>query len=368
MRIVLASTERDWRGGEVQAGLLAEGLRRRGHEVAVLARKDGQLALRMDQAGLPVEAFPGRGRSPASWWSIRRFLRSFRPQVLHANDSPALACTSWASWGLPIPARIASRRVVFPIRSPEKYRVGCDRVLCVSHAVAEACIASGVPLDKLCVVHDGVDPQRISQGNRERGRRSLAIEEGRPLLVTVAALTDDKGHKTLIEAAHQVIQTHPDAVFAWAGEGNRRDELQTLAAEAGLSQHIRFLGFRYDIADLIYAADVFVMPSHMEGLCSSIIDAMFAARAIVATTAGGIPELVGAAPDEPPVAWLAPPKDATSLANALLECLAAPEERRQRGQRAHRRAMARFTAEKMVDGVLEVYRAVLERPQGRLAA
>ncbi len=368
LRIVLVSTERAWRGGEAQAGLLAEGLRQRGHRVAIVARKNGQFAQRMAEAGFPVEAIAGRGRGPGALWSVRSFLRQFRPDVLHANDSPALTCAGLASWRLNIPARIASRRVVFPIRSPKKYLAGCDRVVCVSHAVAEVCVASGVPLAKLRVVHDGVDPRQIAQGDRGRGRRSVGVGEDQPLLVTIAALTDDKGHRYLLEAARQVVRQYPEAIFAWAGAGELEGELRRLTAAAGLENNVRFLGFRRDTADLIQAADAFVMASHLEGLCSSVIDAMLAGRAIVATAAGGIPELIGTLPDERPRAWMAPPKDAPALAEALLACLASPQERRRRGQRAQRRALGHFTAEHMVNGALDVYHDALEPNATRRAA
>ena len=100
-----------------------------------------------------------------------------------------------------------------------------------------------------------------------------------------------------------MIQRVPNAVVALAGDGELRETLEQQAAQLGVQSHVRFLGFRNDVYDLIHAADLFVLPSHKEGLCSTLIDVMLAERTIVATTAGGIPDLVGSdEPGGPPLA------------------------------------------------------------------
>jgi L-malate glycosyltransferase len=127
-----------------------------------------------------------------------------------------------------------------------------------------------------------------------------------------------------------------------------------------VQSHVRFLGFRNDVYDLIQAADLFVLPSHLEGLCSTLIDVMLASRTIVTTTAGGIPDLVAAEePGGEAVAWTVPPRDPEALAGAILRALASPQDCLEMQQRARRRAEERFTAESMVDATLAVYREML---------
>jgi len=109
---------------------------------------------------------------------------------------------------------------------------------------------------------------------------------------------------------------------------------------------------------LIHAADLFVLPSHMEGLCSTLIDVMLAGRMIVTTTAGGIPDLVGGEPGAEAVAWTVPPCDSMKLGEAILQAIASPDKCAAMQQRACRRAEQRFTADHMVEATLAVYREV----------
>jgi len=367
LSIALVSTEQDWGGGEEQARLLAEGLRRRGNRCTVFARSDGRLARRMAEAGFPLVGLSGSGRNPASLWRIRQHLRRLRPDVLHYNDSHALTAAGLAALGLGIPARIAARRVLFPLRWRLPYRRLADRVVCVSRAVAAVCRSAGLPERVLRVVYDGVDPDRVAGGDRQRGRRSLGIADAQLLLLTVAKLTDCKGHAFLLEALLGVFQRYPQAIAVLAGDGPLRGALHAHAARLGIGEKVRLVGHRQDVPDLIQAADLFVLPSDREGLCSTLIDVMLAGRPIVTTCAGGIPELVGSgAPLSDPVAWTVPPRDPKALAAAVLSALDHPDQCAAFVAGARQRAEHLFTADRMVDATLQVYREVLEGyPNGR---
>ena len=184
--VALVSTQRNWHGGEEQARLLAVGLRRRGHRIGIIARRDGLLAQRMAAEGFEVLPFSGGGRSLRALWQIRGHLRRIGPDVLHYNDSHAMTGAGLAAFGLPVAARIAARRVDFPLRSPKPYRWFCDRVVCVSRAVAAVCENGGIPAAMLRVVHDGVDPSRVRSGDRRarppiigtQRRASVAVDRG----------------------------------------------------------------------------------------------------------------------------------------------------------------------------------------------
>ena len=357
LRVVLTSTQKAWHGGEEQALLLAQGLRERGHDCSILARRGGAFAHRMVVEGFAVETIPGKGKSPWSLASIRRHLRKVAPDVLYCNDAHALTATGLASIGLAVPVRATARRVDFPIRSRTKYERWSDCVICVSTAVADVCRAGGISEERLFVVHDGVDPERVTSGVRSRGRQSLHCRDDEILLLCVAKLTDHKGHRFLLDAMPAVLEHHPRVRLALAGDGELTEPLKQQVVDLGIAPHVDFLGFRKDVPDLIAACDLLVISSHLEGLCSSIIDGMFASRSIVATQAGGIPDLMGEtfAP-EPPVGWTTRTKDPAALAETILEAIDSPQERRQRCERAFNRAHRLFTANTMVDRTLEVYR------------
>ncbi len=248
----------------------------------------------MAAEGFEVVAFAGGGRNPAALWQIRRGLRRIRPDVLHYNDSHAIVAAGLAALGMHVPARIAARRVDFPFRSPRTYRWFCDRVVCVSQAVRRVCREGGLPEAMLRVVHDGVDPARVAAGDRCRGRQSLALADDQTLLATRCQADRPQGPPLSAGSpARRDRGNCPNVVVALAGDGELREPLEQQAEQLGVRSHVRFLGFRNDVYDLIHAADVFVLPSHLEGLCSTLIDVMLARRTIVTTTAGGIPDLVG---------------------------------------------------------------------------
>jgi len=361
MRVLLVSTERAWQGGERQALLLAAGLGHRGHECVLLAREDGHMLGRARAAGLEAVALAGAGQSPRGWIGSRRLLRSFRAEVVHFNDPRAMTAAGPASLGLPDTVRIASRRVAFPMRSPWLYRRVCHRILCVSEAVRDQCARDGIPAALLRVVYDGVDAARVEGGDGDRARRSLGLPDGAPTVLSLASLVPCKGHADLLEAARGVVARHPQVRFLLAGEGESSADLRRAASDLGLGDHVLWLGLRDDIADLLAAADLLVLPSREEGLGSSVIEAMLAGTPVVATDAGGIPELLEGI--DGPTGWVVPTGEPPALEGAIEAALADPAERSRRAEAARERARARFTVGAMVDATIAAYRETLrERP------
>ena len=352
-RVAIVSTQRRWHGGEEQALLLAEGLRRRGHTCAIFARRGGKFAERLREEGFPVFTFAGRGRSPQALWSLRKTLAEFSPEILHYNDPHAMVAAGIASTGLAIPVRLAARRVDFRLKSVSLYRLFCDSMICVSRAVAEICREAGYPADRLHLVHDGVDPARMLSGNRDVGRRSLQLSDHHQLLLCVAKLTEHKGHQYLLDAMPAVVRRHPEVVLALAGEGELRDELEAQVQRLGVESHVRFLGYRNDIPDLMAAADRMVVSSHMEGLCSSIIDAMLIGCPVIGTRAGGIPDLLSH--QNSSLGWLVPPRDSDALANAVTDSLESPEQSIEFARLARERAWRDLTHESMVNRTISIY-------------
>ncbi|MDA7951860.1 MAG: glycosyltransferase family 4 protein [Pirellulaceae bacterium] len=359
-KFVLVSTQKQWHGGEEQARLLAAGLRRHGHDVLLLAPEGSQFTKRMRSENFEVQTFAGRGRSPQNLFKIRQMLSFAEPDVLIYNDAHALTSAGLAASGLPITVRLAMRRVNFSLQMASRYSLFSDRVLCVSSAVAAACRISGLSPDLLRVVHDGVDPTRAQNGNRQLGRESLGLNNDHFMLLTTATLTDPKGHRYLLEAMPEVIQNHPNVRLMLAGDGELLEELQTFVQNHNLSNHVQFLGFRNDIPDLLQGADLFVMPSHQEGLNTSIIDAMFAECPVVATSAGGIPDLLVDHSLPQPISWSVAPKNPVALSKAISEAIANPKMCKKRAAGAKKRAEHLFSAERMVTRTLAICQEVFD--------
>ncbi len=366
VKILYISTERGWHGGEEQLRLLAEGARRKGHECRIAARASGRFAARMQGAGFPMILLPGSARNLRTLWRLRQAMRDFAPDIIHANDPHGLAIARVASvpWlgpflgELPPSGHIASRRVLFGIRSVGKYLAWCDRVICVSHAIARVCQEAGIPPEMLRVVHSGIDPERMAGGDAARGRQSLGVSADLPLVLCVGQLAHYKGHHHLIEAMATVKKTFPKAVLVLAGDGPLRKKLQQLAENLGIRASVKFLGYCTDIPDLISACDLFVLASPAEGLGTSVLDAMFAEKPVVGADAGGIPEMLGPVDDRPTVGWLVPPNDSAALACAITEALGSEQLRQEYGIAGRARAERGFSAEQMVRNMLAVYHDV----------
>lgn len=372
LRIVLASAQRGWHGGEGQARLLAVGLRQRGHEVHLFARREEAFARRMADEGFPVIELSSGGRSLRGILQARRAIRRLRPDVLHANDSHALTCLMLAGLGLRIPARIASRRVIYPIRTPAQFRLFADRIACVATATVQACRAASLPEERLALVFSGADPARFEttdhDSTRKRTREKLGIDLNVPLLLCVGKLTEAKGHADLLDAMPDVLQKSPHLILMLAGDGELEEELQSQAVRLGLQQNLRFLGYREDVPDLLHAADLYVQPSRSEGLCNAVIDAMFARCPTVVSALGGLLDLIppksGSEEDTPSLlsdyGWLTPPENPKQLAATIRAALDSPKEEKKRlTEQARNRAMKNFTAARMVDEMLRVYREVI---------
>src|SRR5262249_20881945 len=179
-----------------------------------------------------------------------------------------------------------------------------------------------------------------------------------PVVGNVAALVPHKGQRHLIEAAHLVVQRIPDARFVILGEGELREQLERLVREYRLEKHVLLPGFRTDVLGCIKSFDLFVMSSVTEGLGTSLLDAMACSRPIVATRAGGIPEVV----DEDVTGLLVPPRAHQAMADAIVSLLADRSKRTTMGEAGFARVNARFTVEKMIAGTAAVYARVAGRP------
>jgi len=351
VRIVHVDSARGWRGGQNQVLLTAKGMERRGHEVIVACRAGSALRDRARAAGLEVhEVAFGGDFVPGPVLALRSLVRRFRADVVHVHDPHAVAAALWL--GSSRARLIASRRVDFALRGPLsrwKYR-RCRRVIAVSAAVRRVLEQDGLPAASVPVVYEGV-PDRAPGGGGEDALRALGVPAGVPVVGNVAALTAHKDHATLLAAAARVVSRVPEARFVIVGQGELEGRLRMQAQALGLEGRIVFAGFRPDVDALIPAFDVFCLSSHMEGLGTSLLDAMCYARPVVGTAAGGIPEAVA----DGVTGRVVPPRQPEALAAALTEVLLDPARREAMGRAGRARFLDRFTADRMVEETLGVY-------------
>ncbi len=355
MKILHVDTAREWRGGQNQVWLTARGQLTRGHDVRVACASGGRLEARLLAEGMARDALAfGRGDlSPRSVAVLAGLLRSFSPEVVHLHDPHGISAGVLASRLSRFRGRlIGTRRVDYPLRGTlsRLKLLSCDLVIAVSRAIAEILAQSGMPRDRVRMVYEGV-PDRPPTGSRE-DLRAFGVGDRDLVIGNVAALAEQKDHATLLHAAKRVIAEEPRARVLVFGEGVLHQALEEQARSLGLARSVIFAGFRPDVERFIPYFDVVCLSSQTEGLGTSLLDAMCFSRPIVATAAGGIPEVV----EDGVNGRLVPIKDPDALAAALLDVLrAGPERRRAWGEAGRARFLDRFSVDRMVSETLGVY-------------
>jgi L-malate glycosyltransferase len=214
-----------------------------------------------------------------------------------------------------------------------------------------------VPETLVEVIPNSVDLSRShSTLSRGQARERLDIAANAIVLGTVGRLEEQKGHRFLIEAIALLRAQGVHALLLLVGEGREGAALKTLTASLGLEQQVMFLGTRDDLGDLFRAMDLFVMPSLWEGLSLAMLSAMAAELPVVATSVGGVPQVLG--DDE--YGYTVAAGDAAALAERIARCLADPSAMSRMGEKGAQRVRGNYSDEAMVRRVEAVYERVLQ--------
>lgn len=358
MKLLHLDEQRGWRGGEQQAYYLLRGLIDAGHEVYVSGRQQSEFLKRVSE--LPLSGIlPLPYLNEWDFVSVIRlayYLRYHQIDIIHAHTSHThtLACLAQR---LARQAHVVvSRRVDFPPRPGRfnrwKYNAP-DRIIAISGCIYNILHQYGVSEDKLRLVHSAIDPTRFACNEIQPFNEYVIANEKMtgPLLGNVAALAPHKDQATLIEAMPEVLTQYPDAHLLIAGEGKLRNELEKKISDMGLQDNIHLTGFIEDIPGFLKALDVFILSSKEEGLGTSVLDAMACHVPVIATDAGGIPEMVR----HQETGLLVPVGNSTLLAKAIMAVLQDPENAKVRCKNAYRMLNEQFSVQRMIDGNFQVY-------------
>ena len=309
-----------------------------------------------------VPRLQGMGTIPGLPLFIK-YLRGENPAVFHAHLNWLLSC----KYGL---AAAALARVPLVIATLQQYLLPpwgrsiflqqrlassfVDQYIAVSHAVArQLSLDFRVPPKKVRVIHNSIPSGKYDRPVNPELKAALNQGKLWPIVLTVARLDDQKGHKFLLEAICQL----PEAIFVLVGDGPERASLEAQAHNLGVSGRVLFLGYRTDIPDLLANCDLFVLPSIYEGLPLSVLEAMAAGKAVVATAVGGTPEAVV----DSETGYLVPPGDPATLAIAIRSILSDPVLAGKMGVAGQARVRQEFSVETMAQTVNQIYIDLLKR-------
>lgn len=334
--------------------------------VALVPRQDW-LWLRLRERGVPTYVLEGKS------WHDLEFLkrmagvvRKEQVDLIHSHlpDQNFFSCLVGRWTGR---KTVATYHGVVELRGEDRRRAAIKRwwvrhsaaaVVSVCDHVARLLEQDGFPKRKLRRIYNGIDAARYASSANGHLRRELGLPAAAPVVGMVANLRPSKGHEYFIRAARQVAAAVPEARFVAAGDTHPRliGPIRRLLAEMNLEERFVFLGFRSDVADLLAAIDVFVLPSTSEGFPLATLEAMAAGKPLVATRTGGTDEIVV----DGETGYLVPPADAGALAARILDLLNDPARAAAFGRRGRERVYRHFTLAGMAKEYEKLYGDILE--------
>jgi glycosyltransferase involved in cell wall biosynthesis len=222
-------------------------------------------------------------------------------------------------------------------------------VIAVSEAIKKETVAGGVAEDRVCVIDNGIDVTSFC--TLVPSLRGEFAREGMQIVGAVGRLVEQKGFEFLLKSVPGVLERFPNTLFVVAGEGSERAKLEALAAKLKVDAQVRFIGARSDMPNVYASFDMFVLPSIDEGMPIALMEAMAAARPIVATRVAAVPKLI----TDGDTGILVAPRDPRALTQAICQVLASPMLRERLSRAARKRVQEHFSSETMAARYVALY-------------
>jgi glycosyltransferase involved in cell wall biosynthesis len=374
-------------GPSVHVILLSHGLRPLGYETRLVvgreSPREGNLFALAEERGVACETVAGLGREIAplrdlvALAGLTRLMRAWRPQVVHTHTAKAGLLGRLAARAARVPTVVHTfhGHVLRGYFAPPKQALfrrleallarAADALVAVSDAVKQDLVELGVArADKIRVIPLGLELGPLA-GELPRGalRREAGLDDGTPLVGMVGRLVPIKDVPTFLRAARLVLETRPSVRFALIGDGEEREALESLCGSLGLAGAVHFFGWRRELAPVYGDLDVVVNASRNEGTPVALIEALAAARPVVATAVGGTPDLLGGGAR----GRLVPAGAPEALAQAILETLDQPEPAARRAREGRAHVMATHSSERLFRDIDALYRELATRGGGLTA-
>lgn len=359
MKVLHVETGMQLYGGALQVTCLVRGLAARGVDSVLICPAGSAIAAEGYPERVSVFAMPMRGDLDLPFiWRVKRMVRRFHPDVVHLHSRRGADWLGGIGAGLAGVPVVLSRRVTNPEPPwlvPLKYRL-FDRVITISHAIRDSLVSAGVPDAKIRVVRSAVPrPDPVTQWSREHLLSEFGLPADAMVLGMAAQFIPRKGHDVLLDALPGILERFPRARVLLFGKGALEADIRRQAQSAGLTDAVRFPGFRSDLTHFLGCLDVLVHPARDEGLGIILLESCAAGVPVVATPVGGIPEIVRDRVN----GLLVPVGDADALADAVNQLLQAKDLRTRLGRAGREIVEREFSVDQMVEGNLAVYRELL---------
>lgn len=355
MKILHSESSLAWGGQENRIALESLGMMRRGHELCLIVQPESKLYARLKDTGLKI--YPLRMRSSFDLKAIiraRNILKKEQIQIVHTHSSID-------TWVVGLAARcygkaliLRNRHVATAVRSTFPYRYLCHRLITTGENIRRIFIDEyKLDEDRVVSIPTGVDLKTFSPDiSGEKMRRDLGLGKETPLLGHVGIFRGKKGHRYFLEACQAIKEEMPEARFLIVGEGPIEKHIRLWIKEFDLEREAIMTGFREDINEVLAALDILVMSSVDEGVPQVISQALAMGKGVVASSIGGIPELI----KDGVTGLLVLPADSKAISQACLRLLRDKSLSSRLGQAGRKLVEERFGLETMLDKTEEIYR------------
>lgn len=351
MRILHVLHSHGYGGAENHALVLMQALKARGHEVRFAGPSDSWLARHCEQSGIQCHDLAMHGMYDlVSVFKLRRLVARWRPDLVHGHlvrgaHYAGLAVLNTGGRG---PALCTAHAT-----TARKHMGLCRHIIAVSEAVRENLLRHGQPPQRVSMVYNGVPDVPHAPGlDRAALRQELGIPDAAFALVNAGRFVPDKGQDVLVRALKSCSDDVRLCLIGDAETGFGRE----VRGLAGGDPRVLFLGYRPDVPRLLTAFDAYVLGSRREALGLSLVEAAAAGLPAVASSVGGVPEVVLDARS----GWLVPADDPQALAARIQQLRdAGPDVRARMGAAGRAHYLQHFTMDRMVDGTLSVYLNVI---------
>ena len=362
MRIVHVLHSHGYGGAENHALMMMQGQRAAGHEVLFAGPLDSWLGKACAEAGIEAAHIPMHGLyDPWSHWQLERLVKRWQPDIVHGHLIRGAAYAGRAGHLDRRPLAVCTAHAT----TAKTHMQRCAHIIAVSDAVKRNLVAAGYAAERISVVHNGV-PDGPWQGTpdgwaaqRVALRRELGIPEGVFAVANAGRFIHDKGQDLLLQALSQTPGDAQSGVHLYlmgdpATEFGARFEQMRQAlhtARPDVAARLHLLGYRKDVQRILPAFDAYALSSRREALPLSLVEAFAARLPVIATTVGGVPEIVL----HEDTGLQVPPDDATALGQAMARLHGDRALAARLAASGRQHYEAHLTAERMVASTLDVY-------------
>ncbi len=369
-------------GAQVALQGLAAELRSGAFEHIVCGLEGGPLEALLEREGVRVLCLNQRRRSIVegplyAFYVLRvltelgRMLRRHRVELIHAHlpDAIVVAAIAGRLTGTPVIGTYQGLGI-FPRHRPRHDPRNVLRrslyhlagrlskwTIAVSPSVRNLlCGELGFSPETTVLIPNSIDTERFAGVLAPPAlARELGLRDRQRVVACVGRFVVNKGQRVLIEAMAEVVKRWPEAILVLVGDGPARNDLTDLTNHLGLQGHVRFAGTRSDVPEILALAEVFVLPSFYEGVPLSVLEAMAAAKPVVATRVPGNMEVI----EDESQGVLVPSGDAPAMAQAIERLLSEPERALEMGKRGQALVRQKYDLRDSAARMEELYHGVL---------